>query len=93
MIAVRWTALPKRKKLQAYVDLLKARREELGVEARIYKPRVSPYDQVVLEMEFESMTEYIAWVERPATPERIAFNEKSQELRRAGGSCEVWELE
>ena len=74
------------------VALFKAVRDQSERTSRIYSSMLSPWGKVVVETEFESLTEYAEWWENPKT-HVPGFMDKVNELREAGGSGEVWILE
>lgn len=79
--------------MEELVALLVAERERLDSDYRIYAPGISPFDVVVLELEFESLEEYeTAWAEWSASPESDEFMEKFNGLTLPGGTNEVWTL-
>ncbi len=92
MIAVRWTYLPKKIELQEFVDLWKAQVEGKELTTRIYRPNFSPWGQVVVETEFESLAAYAEWFDN-LPPEAYVFMEEMNKLRQTGGSGEIWILE
>jgi hypothetical protein len=81
---------------EALVNLLKEAIEDNTTYTRsyrIYTPKISTYDVVVVEWEFENLQEmeavWDAWVASPASAK---LYEKFYELTKRGGSGEVWKL-
>lgn len=59
---------------------------------RIYISDIGTYNQVVLELEFENMTEYERfWAEWEASPDLEAFMKKWHKVTK-GGISEIWQL-
>lgn len=63
---------------------------------RIYAPMFSPYGEIVVETEWESLEELGKWYleARPTAPEEVFrdWEERFNAVTRAGGRREVWEL-
>ena len=81
---------------EAAVELLKGEIEGNTVyihSYRIYASKISSYDVVVVEWEFEDLQEREAardaWL---AKTDMTEFNEKWDELTERGGHGEIWEL-
>ena len=81
---------------EALVNLLKEAIEGYTAYTRsyrIYTPKISSYDVVVVEWEFKDLQEMEAvWDAWNASPASSTFNEKVYEFIKEGGSGEVWNL-
>jgi len=60
---------------------------------RAYRPLVSPFSTVCMEIEFDSMADYEeVWAAWRADPDTAAFMERWYELTLPGGTNEIWEV-
>jgi hypothetical protein len=63
------------------------------VTVRVYTASIAPFDQVVVDFEYEDLAAYekawADWFDKPETPD---FMEKWNELTKSGGKNEIWDL-
>ena len=60
--------------------------------ARIYRPAVAAFDQIMVEVEFENWEEMEGfWAGWNGAPETAEFWKMWAEVARPGGSRELWE--
>ena len=60
---------------------------------RILTPNVGPYNEVVVEIEYDDISENAAyWEEWFSKPEYPAFAEKWNKMVVSGGGSEIWNL-
>lgn len=88
----RRTFIIKRGHLQEAVELLKREASDEIVH-RIYVSHYGPFDNVVLDVEFNSVTEMEQiWTNWFASESAQAFGERWAAITETGGSNEVWFL-
>ena len=78
------------------VALLKGPNDYLGTlpTFRIYSSNIGTWNLVVLEQEFENLTEYEKfWDNFSKAPETPALMEEWQKVTLPGGTNEIWNLE
>ena len=95
MLVNRRTFLVKRGHIDEAVELLKTGADHLEAVPtfRVYGGYISPFDTVVLELEFENLTEYERfWTEWADAPESEVVLEKWLQITESGGTNEVWQL-
>ena len=97
MLVIRITNIIKPGHMDELVAVYKAAVEALGRAraVRTYVSMFGPLDTLNVEVEYESIEEWKSAQEdlkSSTVPEWIAFTEKLEEVRLAGGSCEVWKL-
>jgi hypothetical protein len=93
MLVNRRTFIVKRGAYDALLALLQEAVRESGGNGRILVPEIAPFDQLVVEAEFESLAAYEQfwsnWGDQPTTP---AFMERWFTLTESGGTNEIWRL-
>ena len=73
------------------VKLVKAEIERTESNGTVYTAEFGPFDVMVIDFSFESLTEYHKfWDEWFATPEAAKFMEKWYTLVEPGGTNEFW---
>ena len=89
---------PKRGHYEDLVLLLKSITESINHPhaVRLYKTTdltAAPYDQVVWEVEYESLAEYESVLHEWTTgPDAASFEEKYSQFTANGGTSEIWEV-
>ena len=94
MLVNRRTFVTKPGCMEKVVALLVAERERPDVlPYRIYASDIGPFDTVAIELEFETLEEYVkSWAKWGEGPESAAFMEKWYDLTESGGNNEIWTL-
>ena len=92
MFVQRMTITVKPGHMEKILGLLKENREKTGVDSRLYQIDIGTYNQIAIELEFETMADYEkGWAEWNARPDTPAFMEKWLEWTK-GGTNEIWQL-
>ena len=80
-------------KMDEALALLAEERTRLDLEqsARIYRPNVATFDQIIVEFEFDGWAEMEEFWNRWQTTGAEAFFTKWVEVAVAGGQRELWE--
>lgn len=95
MLVHRQTFIVKPGKWEEAIKVLKTGADHLDNRPpfRVYGSYIGNNDTIVLELEFENMTEYERfWNAWFAAPESAAVGEKWNQLHLPGGTNEVWQL-
>jgi hypothetical protein len=99
MIVERQVLIVKRGKMNEVLEIVKAEQvrvqQAYGVSgaSRNYVPYVGPFNQIVLEYEWNDMAEREAfWSAWEASPEAKAIWKKWEHLLEPGGGVELWRL-
>lgn len=94
-IVNRRTFIAGRGHAQEVVDMLKGEGEtSRDMPYRIYRSHYGPFDQVVLEIEFEDVAAMESmWADWNASDRGMEYMRRWVEITEPGGSNEVWILE
>jgi hypothetical protein len=104
MIVERQVLITKLGKMNEVLEIVKAEQERVqqaysvsdSVSAgasRNYVPYIGPFNQIVLEYEWNDMAEREAfWSAWEASPEAKAIRKKWEQLLEPGGGVELWRL-
>lgn len=93
MLMNRRTFVIRRGQFQEAVALMREAVQQSGGRGRILLPEVAPFDQIVVEAEFESLAAYEQfWNDWSAQPATAAFLERWQTVTETGGTNEIWRV-
>lgn len=93
MLVNRRTFIVRRGAYDALLTLLQEAVREGGGNARILVPEVAPFDQLVVEAEFENLAAYEQfWTDWASQPTTAAFMERWYTLTESGGTNEIWRV-